>query len=225
LTVTSSPKFSPTWPPIDGEALAATRKVVELLDKTGLRPEQLVDGIPKDDLGIRIVSPSFDDLAKAMWKAAERSEQAARAATDRVYEEIRRKRKREAEQAREAEREWKATERKRKAQKNAEWAQWKAREQAAGRDFKKPYVFREPLPQWRQMTVAETRRHVAYILAKSEVSKSDAAMLDRIATRLNSSRPRRPTIREIPRLNELWQAIRERNKPAAAEPRQPRKAA
>ena len=208
---------------IDGEALAATRKAVELFDKAGLRPEQLVDGIPKDDLGSRIVSTSFDNLAKAMREAAERSEQAARAATDRVYEEIRRKREREAEQAREAEREWKAAERKRKAQKKAEWAQWEAREQAAGRNFKKPYVFREPLPQWGQMTVAEARRHIAYILAKSEVSESDAAMLDRIAMRLNSARPRRPTIREIPRLNELWQAIRERTKPAAAEPRQPRK--
>lgn len=69
--------------PIDGEALAATRKAVELFDKAGLRPEQLVDGIPKDDLGIRIVSTSFDDLAKAMREAAERSEQAARATLSR----------------------------------------------------------------------------------------------------------------------------------------------
>jgi hypothetical protein len=47
--------------PVDGEALAAARKAVELLAAAGLRPEQLVDGLPDPDpfgLANFVYSPS-----------------------------------------------------------------------------------------------------------------------------------------------------------------------
>ena len=56
--------------PFDGEALAATRKVVELLDKTGLRPEQLVDDIPKFDFG------HLDGIARVLGGEADGGRQA-----------------------------------------------------------------------------------------------------------------------------------------------------